>query len=141
MTDEPSPSMPFSLIIDGVPVASFRDCSGPTAAVDPISFREAGSAIERGNLPGQIRYQPIVLSHGFSTSAELWNWMQQTESGDVVRRDVSVVMLGNDGMTGSFSWALYDAWVSQWRAAPLDAASSEVQLEALTIVYDRVERT
>ena len=37
-------------------------------------------------------------------------------------------------------WNLLNAWVSEWRGAPLDALGREIAIESMTLVFDSLER-
>ena len=37
-------------------------------------------------------------------------------------------------------WNLINAWVSEWRGAVLNASTHEVAIEAVTIVFETLER-
>ena len=56
------------------------------------------------------------------------------------RRNVSILMLGTDGITEVLRWDLINAWPSEWRGAPLDALAREVAIESVTLVYESLAR-
>lgn len=140
MSTDPYRAYNFQLLLDGELVAGFVECSGLGADIPTIDYREGGSGHTVRHLPGRVRYQPATLRHGISRSRQLWDWFQGSIAGTPARRDVSLLMLDNDGITPAFRWNLFDAWVSQWKAAALEANSNEIAIETLTIVYDRLER-
>lgn len=140
MADEPYRAFNFTLLIEGVESGHFVECSGLGAEVDVIAYREGGANQQIRHLPGQVRFQPLELHYGLSRSRELWDWFTRTLSGEAERRNVSVVMFENDGHTEAFRWNLFNAWVSRWKAARLDASVGEVAIDSMTIVYDRLER-
>jgi phage tail-like protein len=140
MADEPYRAFNFTLLIEGVESGQFVECAGLSAEVDVIAYREGGANQQIRHLPGQVRFQPLELRYGLSRSRELWDWFSQTLSGETERRNVSVVMFENDGHTEAFRWNLFEAWVSRWKAAQLNATVGEVAIDSMTIVYDRLER-
>ena len=60
--------------------------------------------------------------------------------GTVQRRNVSIVVLAQDGVTEAVRFNLLNAWPSAWSGAPLDALSNEAAIEELTLVYETLER-
>jgi len=49
-------------------------------------------------------------------------------------------MLESDGVTEVLRWDLVNAWVSEWRGAPLDALARQLALESVTIVFETLDR-
>ena len=140
MAEDPYRAFNFALLIEGVNAGGFVECNGLGADVDVIAYREAGANQGIRHLPGQVRFRPLTLRYGLTRSREIWNWFQGAVTGEPERRNISVVMFESDGATEAFRWNLYDAWVSAWRGAKLDAATNEAAIDSVTIVYDRVER-
>lgn len=140
MTQDPYRSYNFNLLIEGVAAAGFVSAQGLGADMDVIAFREAGSGAQVRHLPGRVHYQPLVLEYGISVDHGLWDWFRQCAAGQVERRNVSLVQFENDGQTEAFRWNLMQAWPSSFRAAPMNARTSEIAIQQLTLVYDRLER-
>jgi len=129
----------FKLEIQGVTEGHFTECSGLGVKVDVISYREGGNQnIYR--LPGQVSYGDITLRYGVTDSADLWAWFTKAVQGAVERRNISIVLMDNDGATEKIRWNLLYAWVSEWRGAPLDALAHEVAIETVTIVFESLSR-
>lgn len=130
----------FKLEIQGVTEAHFTECSGLGAKVHAIQYREAGAGQVVRQLPGPVEYGGVTLRYGLTASAELWEWFMSAVQGKVERKNVSIVMLDDDGVTPVLQWNLFDAWPAEWRGAPLDAMGREAAIESLTMVFERLER-
>ncbi len=137
---EPLRSFNFSLEIGDLEVGRFIECSGLGAEVEVIAYREGGANMHTRHLPGQTRYSPVTLRYGLTANPALWTWFQESMTGTPTRRNISLIMHSNDGKGEAFRWNLIDAWVSSWKAAQLDASVSDVAVDTLTLVYDRLER-
>ncbi len=137
---EPLRTFNFRLEIQGVVEGHFTECSGPEAEVRVVRYREAGAGQVVRHLPGQVEYAEIELRYGLTPSTELWTWFQATVTGAVERRNVSIVMLGNDGVEEVLRWNLLDAWPSRWRGVSMNTLGQEMGIESLTLVFDRLER-
>jgi phage tail-like protein len=70
----------------------------------------------------------------------LWQWFLTAVEGKVERRNISIVLMDNDGMTEVTRWNLINAWIAEWRGAPLDALGREVAIETMTLVFETLER-
>jgi len=116
----------------------FTQCSGIGIRVSALQYREAGAGAVIRRLPGPVEYADVTLRYGLTTSPELWQWFMSAVEGRVVRKHVSIVMVGLDGV--ELQWDLQDAWPSAWRGAPLDTLGREVAVESLTLVYESVAR-
>lgn len=137
---EPVRSFHFYVEIDGVGDASFVYFSGAGAHIEAIPFRQGGQSQHVYQLPGQVRYADVTLRYGVTRSNDLWRWFETGLQGDLVRRNVSIVMLNQNGRDESFRWSLFDAWISRWQASPLDTMANEIAIDEMTLVCERVER-
>jgi phage tail-like protein len=66
--------------------------------------------------------------------------MMSAVQGRVERKNISIVMLSDDGVTPVLQWDLFEAWLSEWHGAMLDAMGREAAIETMTLVYERMER-
>lgn len=130
----------FKLSIQGVTEAHFKECSDMAVNVDVIDFREAGANQVVHRIPGQTNYGHVSLRYGLSASKELWNWMLSAVKGKVQRKRASIIILDADGHTEHTRWNLNNAWVCEWRAAPLDATGHEIAIESITLTFETLER-
>jgi phage tail-like protein len=70
----------------------------------------------------------------------MWNWLQTAVQGRVERKNISLVLLDNDGATEAVRWNLMQSWISEWRGATLSALSSGVAIEEMVLVYETLQR-
>lgn len=129
----------FKLQIQGVTEGHFTECSGLNARVQSISYREAGTNVVH-KLPGPVEYGDVTLRFGLTRSKDLWNWFMNVAKGKLERKNVSIVMLDNDGVTDAFQWNLTDAWPSGWEGASLNALGQEAAIESLTLTFESLDR-
>jgi len=130
----------FKLEIQGVTEGHFTQCSGMGIKVDALEYREGGTGQVVNRVPGPVRYGDLTLRYGLTASSELWTWFMSAVEGRVERKNVSIVMLGPDGVQEVLRWDLIDAWPSEWRGAPLDALGREIAVESLTLVFASLSR-
>jgi phage tail-like protein len=129
----------FKLVIQGVTEGHFVECAGLGVRVQALRYQEGGGNVVH-RIPGPVDYGDVTLRYGLTPSTELWNWFMAAVQGRVERRNVSVLMLGTDGITEALRWDLINAWPSEWRGAPLDALAREVAIESLTLVFESLQR-
>ena len=130
----------FKLQVQGVTEGHFTEIGGLGVKVEAIPYREGGGNGIVRRLLGPVRYGDVTLRYGLTDSTELWEWFKKSINGEVDRRNVSILMLNTAGTQEVLRWNLINAWLSQWRAAPLDALGREVAIESLTMVYETVDR-
>jgi len=130
----------FKLEIQGVTEGHFTECSGIGVKVDVINYREGGNSQILHRLPGPVSYADITLRYGLTKSAQMWEWFLSAVKGKVDRRNISIILMDNDGVTEVMRWNLEKAWIAEWRGAPLDASGHEVAVEMMTLVYETLNR-
>jgi phage tail-like protein len=138
--NDPYRSYNFKLVIQGVTEGHFTECSNMAIKIDAIRYREGGQSQVVHRIPGQLEYGDITLRYGLTSSTELWTWLMSGVKGKVERKNVSIVMLESDGVTEVLRWDLVNAWVSEWRGAPLDALGRQLAIESITIVFETLDR-
>ncbi len=130
----------FKLDIQGVTQGHFTECSGLGIKVEAIRYREGGNNQVVRRIPGPVEYADVTLRYGLTSSKELWDWLMGAVAGKVQRKNVSIVLIDNDGVTEVMRWELIDAWPSEWRGAGLNALSHEIAVESLTLVFESLKR-
>jgi phage tail-like protein len=130
----------FKMVIQGVTEGHFTECSNMGIKVDAISYREGGQSQVVHRIPGRVEYADVTLRYGLTASMELWNWLMTGVKGKIERKNVSIAMLDSDGVTEVLRWNLVNAWVAEWRGAPLDALAHQVAVESMTLVFETLER-
>lgn len=130
----------FKLDFQGEAAAYFTEVVGMGVSVETIEYRAGGDALGVRKLPGRVSVEPITLRYGLTRSMYLWNWLTTAVQGKVERRDVSIILLANDGVTEVTRWNLGNTWVSALRGAMLNATNQEVAIESVTLQAETLER-
>ncbi|MPZ84783.1 MAG: phage tail protein [Actinophytocola sp.] len=132
----------FSITIDGYEIASFSELQGITTEVKPVELIEStDKEIILKKLPGKTEPATLVLKRGKNSSMELWAWHEAVLMGDIVaaRKSCSLVMYDTAG-TPVARYHLEHAWPSKLEIGALKAGASEVLMETVTIVAERIQR-
>jgi phage tail-like protein len=132
----------FRLEIADVARGHFMRVSGLGFRVAPIRVREGGKNQIVHQLAGPVEYAEVTLSYGLvkADSETLWTWLNSAIGGRPTRKNVSIIMLANNGYDDVVHWHLNDAWATAWRGAELDALGREVAVESLSLVYESITR-
>jgi phage tail-like protein len=125
----------FLVEIDGITRAGFREVSGLDSAQDPIEYREGNEGLTVRKLPGLVKYANIVLKCGITDDSELWDWRLQAASGNIQRKNGSIVLLDDTGAE-KIRWNFREGWPTKWTGPSLNATGHEVAIETLEIVHE-----
>ncbi len=137
---DPYANFNFLLEIDGITNAGFSECSGLNMENTPIEYREGNETfLTPRKQPGLMKYGNITLKRGITQNPELVTWLVATESGDVERRTVSIVLL-DELRQEAVRWNLREAWASKWMGPDLKANASEMAIETLEITHEGLVR-
>ncbi len=136
---DPYRSYNFIVEIDGITRAGFRECSGLDSTTDPIAYREGNDGLTTRQLPGLVKFSHITLKWGLSDDKELWDWRQQAASGNIQRKNGSIVLL-DDTATEKARWNFREGWPTKWTGPSLNATGTEVAIETLEIVHEGLTR-
>ena len=136
---DPYRNFRFLIEIDGITQAGFNDCSGFGSSTDPIEYREGGEPSYTRKLPGQTKYNNVVLKWGITDSKELHDWYTQIVKGQIVRKNGSIVLMDTEG-TEKIRWNFFDAWPTKYTAPELSAKANDIAIDAMELAVERLER-
>ena len=136
---DPYKAFRFRVEIDGVQQAGFTECTGLGSHVEIVEYREGGDVSTVRKLIGKTSYPDITLKWGSTDSAELLNWHLTAVTGQLQRKNGSVVMCDDTG-TEKVRWNFFSAWPSKWDGPSFNAKGNDIAIETLTISCERVER-
>ena len=137
---EPYAAYTFSVELDGITRAGFRECSGLENSQNAGEYREGtdkNQAVRK--LPGLTTHGDITLTRGMTADRTLWDWRQKVAQGSTERHDISVSLLDHLGQA-KITWNLFECWPRQWTGPSLNAtAADELAVEQLVLACERVE--
>ena len=144
MADEantPLVAYAFGLEMEGVQVAEFKSISGLETTVEVTELRQAGAdgKIVVNKIPGQVKYGDVTFSRGFTKDSSLYDWYKEIVDGTITTKLGSVVIYDLAG-TETARWNLEACWPSVLKINGLEAGQSEVMIEEMTFVTNRIER-
>lgn len=131
--------------------AIFSECKSLISTSDVIEICEvtpnkwgchdSKGRVVRTKLPGNTNYSSLTLRRGSSCSTNFWEWFESTQNGSwwENRQDMSL-SFGSEGPGYEARLDLYGAWPNCYKLADVNAASTEIQIEDMEIVFDYFER-
>ena len=132
---DPYLSFHFLVEIEGLVIGGFNEVTGLTVEVEIEEYREGGLNAYIHKLAGPVRYpNNLVLKHGLTDSDTLWNWHQDVASGNIQRKNGSIILLDSAGEE-QWRWNFVDAYPVRWVGPDLRAGSAEVAIETLELVH------
>jgi phage tail-like protein len=136
---DPYRNFRFLVEMDGIVQAGFSDCTGFGSAVEVVEYREGGDAATVRKLPGKVSYPDITLKWGITSSSELYEWHQSAVTGQIERKNGSIILLDDTG-SEQVRWNFFSAWPSKWDGPDFSAKGNDVAIDTLTISCEGVER-
>jgi phage tail-like protein len=136
---DPLASFNFMVVIDGIAKAGFSEAAGLNTETNVIEYREGTDAITPRKLPGLTKNSNITLKRGVSLDKDLFTWRKTVLDGDIVRANVSIVLL-DEKKTEAVRWNLVEAWPSKYVVPDLKANANEMAIETLEITHEGVTR-
>lgn len=129
----------FHVEIQGLVAGGFSEVSGLSMETGVETFREGGVNEFEYKLPKGTSYSNLVLKRGLIDVDLLWGWYQNVIEGKIQRRNLTIFLLDHQGLPAMW-WDIFKAYPIQWEGPSLDASSSTVAVQQLTIVYQHAVR-
>src|SRR5215475_6909964 len=129
----------FSVEIDGVSIAQFKEVSGLSAEIQTIEHREnkQGGLPVLKKLPGARKFGDITLKRGKTNSKTVWDWLKKVQDGDIdgARKNGSIVLY--DYKHGEVSrFHFMNAWPSKVSLGSMQAQGNDILLEECVITHE-----
>jgi phage tail-like protein len=136
---EPQGGFLFVLEVDKRWVAHFNECSGIKNTTEVVEIQEGGLNARVHKLPGQTRWENIVLRYGMSSDTYMIEWRNEILNDNFkARRNASIIVLDND-LSELRRFNVKNAWPVSYEGPGLNAASSDLAVESVEIAHEGVE--
>jgi phage tail-like protein len=134
----------FSLTIDGVDMATFTGCSGLNIEFDVATQKHINKdgKISTIKIPGKTKYSEVVLKRGYTADLKLNKWFEDVAQAKTAQaKDVKTgaITLYSRDFKPVAKFNLTNCWPSKLSVTDLNAASSDVMIEELTIQHEMIE--
>lgn len=137
--------------------AGFSDIILPRQTMSEISYRENVDAYRFIKVPGLVRYEPVVLKRGVTSSRDLYDWLRQVNdetlllvtAGELTsnikkgpkqsenfRKDMIIEVLDREGNSIK-GWYLFNTWPTSYKPGDdLSSRGEEKLIEEATLTYE-----
>jgi phage tail-like protein len=114
----------------------FKSASGLRYETEVIPLKAGGTNDTTFNLPGSMKWSPLVFKQGFTKSSGLLAWRELwTKDGPKKRSGGSIIQL-DTALKPAAEWKFVRGWPSKWEIAEFDAGKGEVSIETLEICHE-----
>ncbi len=127
----------FSVDDQGMVLAVFMECSGLSGEIEVETYQEGGLNEYEHKLPGRTKYGNVTLKSGVANAVDLWGWFQDIATGNVKRRDLSIVMYTQD-QREAMRWNLVHAFPVQWQGPDFSAGSTDITVHSLELAHNGI---
>ncbi len=139
--DDIEGNMIFALEIAGIEVANFIECNGIKRSTEVFEIQEGGLNEFVHKLPGQTRWENIVLRYGVTGDTTLQSWAEEVLTDQISkekRRDGSIVIKRLNGdVVRRFNFK--QAWPVAWEGPAFNANGADLAIEMLEIAHHGIE--
>ena len=120
--------------------ATFFRSNCPDAIVDEVAYRSGDEKTQEARKqPGLAKYGHLVLKRSLIGSTDLWDWWKQAREGQPnVDRNITITLL-DEARSSVWAWRFRNAFPVNYRVSPLDASSSDIAVEELTLTFDSMD--
>lgn len=129
----------FRVEVDGIQQAGFSEASGIEISVEAIEYREGNDPTHVRKLPGLTKYTNITLKWGITDSKDFYDWIYKTLSGDIVRRNMSIILINEKG-EDKCRWDIVKSWPTKYTGSTFNATGNEVAFETIEIAHEGITR-
>jgi phage tail-like protein len=143
--DRPYGQFNFRVEIDGVGdgaeiAGGFQEVSGLGLEITVAEYRNGNEAT---NLARKIttmsKVPDVTLKRGVIGALDLYRWLDDVRNGVRGARTVTIQLQNEDRSDIVLTWKLHGAFPIRHFCGPLNAKSTDVAIEELTLAVERVE--
>jgi phage tail-like protein len=127
----------FFVETGGLIVAAFKRCSGLGAEVEVETYQEGGLNSYAHRLPKGTTYGTVTLSTGVGSGQDLWQWFYKAATGQVERKNVSIVVYAENRQE-AMRWNLTAAYPVRWQGPELTAGEDAVAIQTLELAHNGI---
>ncbi|NTU84788.1 MAG: phage tail protein [Chloroflexales bacterium] len=130
----------FRVEIEGLEAGGFSEVSGLEMQIDVFTYREGGENLFEYQLPGPASYPShLTLRRGLTDVDLFWEWIQRAAQGDIVRRNLTISLLGT-ASEPVMIWDCRRVFPVRWSGPQLRADSAAVAVESLELAHHGITR-
>jgi phage tail-like protein len=115
---------------------AFAECSGLEATMEPKLIKAGGLNYGGAQRVGPVSFATVILKRGVTGTRHLWEWWALVAGGaSAYRLDVAIGVQDASGAK-VLTWRLARALPVKFKAAELNARTTEVGIEELHLAHE-----
>jgi phage tail-like protein len=135
-SSNPYDAFNFSVEIAGVTAAVFTECTLPAVSIDVIEYREGADRLQNiHKLPGVVKYDNLILTHGLTSDTALWTWFSSFVEGTGTPTSLTVTLRDGQG-NKLIAWTFSKAWPVKYQSPVLNGKKSALAIETLELAVE-----
>jgi phage tail-like protein len=121
-----------------VPLCSgaFAECTGLEATMEVKVIKEGGRNYGVIQRTGPVTFATVVLKRGMTTTRDAYKWFEMVGNGSYAYRLAATITMFDPSGAGVLSWKLEKALPVKFKAADLNAKSTEIGVEELHLAHE-----
>jgi phage tail-like protein len=130
-------AMRFQVTLGGdINLGYWQACDGLSVDFDPVPREEGGNNDYAYYLPGQVKYTEVTLKRAVTKqhSPTVLTWLKSMVDADE-GQTMTIDLLGADG-TSVMKWSLRNVLPKKWTGPSLNAGTSAIAIETLSVVHE-----
>jgi phage tail-like protein len=141
--EDPLIAFHFGLDLSGSVVGLFSHVGGLGSETEVVENKVVSDGTKEAvqMIPGRLKWTPITLKRGVTSSLDIWDWRQLVVDGKIkeARKPASIIAYDPEG-TPVAKWDMVDAWPSKVTGPEFDSTTGNLMFEEVTIVFEYVKR-
>lgn len=129
----------FAVELEGLLVATFRECNGLSATVEVETIQEGGLNSFEHKLPGRTSFGNLTLGSGVASGGDMWDWFYDVSMGKIARKNVSIIMYWQSHRE-AMRWNLEAAYPVIWQGPSFTAGDPNVTIQTLELAHHGISK-
>jgi phage tail-like protein len=143
---DPIVSFTFHVDFQGMVTGPITEISGLSreSEVTEQKITIVGKGDFLRKIPGRTKYGDVTLKRPLTSNLEFWAWRKLVVDGKIseARKTGTITMFNfNNALAPIAEWTFERAWPSKVSGPSMDAKSSDIVYEELSITYESMIRT
>lgn len=124
----------FKVTIDDVAVenSKFMSVSGVVSTSETMEFMHGDDRYIMKQ-PGRASFEDVELKRVYQQVDSFYMWREEIEKGNIERKQVQVYLMLPNMTTVVRQMTIHRCYPSKWELPPMDASSTEVAVETITL--------
>ncbi len=138
---DPEGNFIFALEIDGIEIAQFKECTGLKSTTHVFELQEGGMNHRVHKLPGQSKWDNIVLRYAVTADTSLLSWRNEILQDEYTGRRNGSIVLKTLMQEEVRRYNFIQGWPVTWEGPHFQASSADLAVEMVEIAHAGIQVT